>query len=125
MSLFNWFYCNTKHSAAYTKLSRILARTPDHIRMQSAYYLFCVQRTAENLEKLKNAIYNAEALEQLRKQSQYDPDFDSIDLYFVIDEQDNSYFVFVLDPHNLSRSQKLVDVIRFNRKISFYGKLLS
>lgn len=124
MSLFNGFFSNTKHSAAYTKLHRVLRQTRPHIRMHTAYYLFCFTRSIENIEHIKSAIYNADALEKLRKQSEYDPHYDTIDLYFVLDEKKNSYFVFVLDPREITKSQKLLEVIAFNRRISFYGKRL-
>jgi hypothetical protein len=122
MSIFFGFFHRRRRSPAYYKLKRCLNSEHFYKKIKQAYYLFCLPHSPENLRLLKAAISDSHALEILRKSSDYDMNRDSLELYFVLSDDGGHYFVFILDPHDIEKREKILEIIPAEQSLELIGK---
>jgi hypothetical protein len=60
----------------------------------------------------------------LREKSQYDLQTDTIEIYFLVDVEDNRFFILLLDPVEFSEKERVLAIIPFHRRVALYGHLL-
>jgi hypothetical protein len=122
--LFGKWFCKAHKSPLYLKLHRCLQDGQFRCRIQSVYYLFCVPYCAENVHIIQEAVGDAKSLEELREKSQYDLQTDTIEIYFLVDAEDNRFFILLLDPVEFSKKERVLAIIPFHRRVALYGHLL-
>jgi hypothetical protein len=122
--LFGKWFLKAYKSPLYRKLCRCLQERQFRCRIQSVYYLFCVPYCAENVHIIQEAVGDAKSLEELREKSQYDVQTDTIEIYFLVDAEDNRFFILLLDPVEFSEKERVLAIIPFHRRVALYGHLL-
>lgn len=122
MSIFYRLFSRRRRSPAFYKLKRCLSSGHFYKKIQQAYYLFCIPHSLDNVQLLKESIVDSDALETLRRNSDYDMSRDSLEIYYVKCVDGLHYFVLMLDPQDIEKKERIIEIIPSQQPLDLIGK---
>lgn len=105
----NLFY-NKKVNPYYVKLRKRLKEKHREKDIVTAYFLFGITYSTDNLEEVKKAIAENK-LDELRQNISFNVQVDNIELYLVEYANTDKYIILLLDPYELYTREDIIEII--------------
>lgn len=111
MSFLENLFHNNKANPYYVKLRKCLKEKHIEKDIATAYFLFGIPRSANNLEVIKKAIAE-NTLDKLRQNISYNVQVDNIELYLIEYTNNDKYIILLLDPYEIYTREDILEIIR-------------
>ena len=101
---------NNKANPYYVKLRKCLKRKHIEKDIATAYFLFGIPHSANNLEIIKKAIAENK-LDEVRQNISYNVQVDNIELYLIEYSNTDKYILLLLDPYEIYTREDILEII--------------